>query len=82
MSSPKAACLNRTLKVIVDHMKDAAKEGFWFSDDDCDSSTVAFWVKECVSAATGAKGNNSSAATGAKICAHLVQSLARSRGVG
>ena len=79
--------VNHLVDFIKEHIegledKDAAKEGLWFSDDDCDSSTVAFWVKECVSAATGANGNNSSAATGAKICARLVQSLARSRGVG
>lgn len=74
---PEAVRLKRTLKTIVDHMRVAAKEGRWASDDDCDTSTVLFWVKECISAATGVKGDNST-----KVFAHLVQFLARSRGVG
>ena len=68
----EAVRLQRTLRVLVEHMREAAHAGRWSSDDKCDTSTVLFWVGECITAATGAKGDSCT-----NVFAHLVRFLGR-----
>ena len=46
------------MKQLIENMQEAASMNRWYSADPCQSSTVHFWAKECVSAVTNGSDTN------------------------